>query len=71
MYMKNAYKIISGNFEYGRPRVRPRRRREDIQKWALLGCGLNLSGFGQGPMAGLCEYNKEVSESMQDEKIPD
>jgi hypothetical protein len=58
----------------GRRRLgRPRRRWEDGVRMDLrktgLGCGLDSTGSGQGPMAGCCECSDETSGSCANELV--
>jgi hypothetical protein len=59
------YKILVGKPERKRPLKRPRHRWEDNIKMDLreigLGCGLDSSGSGEGPVAGSCEHSNEPS----------
>jgi hypothetical protein len=56
---------FGGETEGKRPLARPRRRWEDSIKMDLQGMGwrheLNLSGPGQGHVAGACECGNEIS----------
>jgi hypothetical protein len=55
---RNLYKVLVGKPEGKRPLGRPRRRwenwiRMDLKEIGLEGCGLDSTGSGQGPVAGL------------------
>jgi hypothetical protein len=62
-----------GKPEGRRPLGRPRRRWEDGIRMALretgLGCGLDSTGSGQGPVAGCCECGNEPSGSGATELV--
>jgi hypothetical protein len=49
-----------------------RTRSQDNIKMNLaeICCGLDSSGFGQGPVTCSCEYNKELSNSEKRQGIP-
>jgi hypothetical protein len=54
---RKVYKVLVGKPEGRRPLGRPRRRwedgvRMDLRDIGLVGCGLDSTGSGQGPMAG-------------------
>jgi hypothetical protein len=56
-----VYKVLVGKPEGKRPLGRPRRGREDwiLERLAWGGCGLDLTGSGQGPVVGCCECSDE------------
>jgi hypothetical protein len=37
----------------------------------MWGCGLDLSGSGQVPVAGFCDHDNELSGSIKDGKFLD
>jgi hypothetical protein len=57
---RKVYKFSVGKPEEKRPLERPKRRwedgvRMDLREIGLGGCGLDLTGSGQGPVLGCCE----------------
>jgi hypothetical protein len=63
-----------GKPEGKRPLGRPRRRwedgiRMDLREIGLGGCGLDLTGSGQGLVAGCCECCDEPSGSCATELV--
>jgi hypothetical protein len=68
-----VYKVLVGKPEGKRPLGRPRRRWEDGVRIDLreigLRCGLDLTGPGQGPVAGCCECGDEPSGSCATELV--
>jgi hypothetical protein len=57
---RKVYKDLVGKSEGRRPLGRPRCRweegvRMDLRETGLVVCGLDLTGSGQGPVAGCCE----------------
>jgi hypothetical protein len=65
--MKNVYKIV-GKPEGKRPLKRPRHKWKDNIKMDLkwgLGCELDSSGSGYGPVLGSCEHGNESSGSIK------
>jgi hypothetical protein len=68
------YKVLVGKPEGKRPLGRPRCRwedgiRMDLREIGLGGCGLDLTGSGQGPVAGCCECGDEPSGSCVTELV--
>jgi hypothetical protein len=61
---RKVYKVLVGKPEGKRLLGRPRRRWEDGIRMDLgetgLGCGLDSTGSGQGPVAGCCECGDEL-----------
>jgi hypothetical protein len=60
--MRNAYNISVGKPEGKRPLGRPRRRWEDNIRMDLreIGCGLDSSGLGQGPVVAYYEQGNFI-----------
>jgi hypothetical protein len=66
--------LVVGKPEGKRPLGRPRRRWEDgiimdLRVIGFGGCGLDLTGSGQGPVAGCCECGDEPSGSCATELV--
>jgi hypothetical protein len=66
--------FLVGKTEGKRPLGRSRRRwengiRMDIREIGLGGYGLDLTGSGQGPVAGCCECGDEPSGSCATELV--
>jgi hypothetical protein len=71
---RKVYKVLVGKPEGRRPLGRPRRRwedgiRMDLREIGLGGCRLDLTGLGQGPVAGCCECGDEPSGSCATELV--
>jgi hypothetical protein len=71
---RNLYRVLVGKPEGKRPLVRPRHRREngikmDLRKIDWVGCGVDFSGSGYGPLAGCCECGDEPSGSGSTELV--
>jgi hypothetical protein len=69
-----VYKVLVGKLEGKRPLGRPRRRWEDGIRMHLGeigsgGCGLDLTGSGQKPVASCCECGDEPSGSCATELV--
>jgi hypothetical protein len=70
---RKVYKVLVGKPEGRRPLGRPRHRWEDGARIDLTeiglggGGGLDLTGSGQGPVAGCCECGDEHSGSCATE----
>jgi hypothetical protein len=65
---RKVYKVLVGKTEGRRQLGRPRRRWEDgvrmvVREIGLVGCGLDSTGSGQGPVAVCCECGDEPSGS--------
>jgi hypothetical protein len=65
---RKVYKFLVGKPEGKRPLGIPSRRWEDWIRMELreigLGCGLDSTSSGQGPVAGFCECGDEPSGSL-------
>jgi hypothetical protein len=63
---RKVYKVLLGKLEGKRSLGSPRCRWEDVIRMDIreIGlvcvCGLDSTGFGQGPMAGCCECGDEL-----------
>jgi hypothetical protein len=71
---RKLYKVLVGKPEGKRPLGRPRRRwedgiRMDLREIGLGGCGLDLTGSGQGPVAGCGECGDDPSGSCATELV--
>jgi hypothetical protein len=71
---RKVYKVLVGKPEGKRPPGRPRRKwedgmRMDLREIGLGGYGLDLTGSGQGPVAGCCECGDEPSGSCAAELV--
>jgi hypothetical protein len=70
---RKMYKALVLKPEGKRPLGKPRRRWEDGIRMDLgeigLGGGLDLTGSGQGPVAGCCECGDEPSGSCATELV--
>jgi hypothetical protein len=59
---RNMYRALVGKPEGNRPRERPRctwHQNGPYGDW-LGGCGVDLPGSGQGPLAGRCVHRKKT-----------
>jgi hypothetical protein len=71
---RKVYKVLVGKPQGRRSLVRPRRRwedgiRMDLREIGLGGVDWNLTGSGQGPVAGCCECGDEPSGSCATELV--
>jgi hypothetical protein len=71
---RKVYKVLVGKPEGKRPPGRPRRRWKDgiwidLRAIGLVGCGLDSTGSGQGPLAGCCECGDVPSGSCETELV--
>jgi hypothetical protein len=70
---RNVYKVLVGKPEGKRPLGRSRRTWEYGIRMYLreigLGCGLDSTGSGQGPVGGRCECGDELSGSCATELV--
>jgi hypothetical protein len=66
--LRNAYNILVGKPEGKRPPGRPRLRWEDYIRMDLreVGCGLDSSGSGWGPVVNSREHRNESLGSIKD-----
>jgi len=71
--IRNATKILVGKPEGKRPLGKPRPRWEDNIRMDLqkIGCGMDSSGSGQGPVVGSCEHSNEPLGSIKGREYPD
>jgi hypothetical protein len=64
--MKNVYKSFVGKPEGKRLLGRWENNTEMYLREMGLGCGVDLSGSGQGLVAGSCEHGNECLDSIKD-----